>query len=439
MKKCQSILVAFLTITNLFSQNPIVPPGVYIADPSAHVWKDGKLYVYGSRDESPDYYCSWNYHVLSTSDLKNWTLHENTFASRGPGDQVSYSDDFLYAPDVQYKDGTYFLYYCLANNTHTEGVATSASPAGPFINGKPIRTGGINQIDPCVFIDDDGQAYYIWGQMTAKMAKLRPSMTEIDSSTIRDNLVTQKEHRFHEGGYMVKRNGLYYFVYAGLSMQDMASCICYSTAASPWGPFKYGGVIVDNDHSDPGNWNNHGSLVEFNGQWYVFYHRATHGCYTMRKACLEPITFNDDGSINEVEMTTQGAAGPLSAMQKMDAERACLLHGNLRIQALGTDNEELAEIREGDRAAYKYIDFGKGVKTVTFRVAPGAEAGTISVCLNDPWGWTAATVRIPGDGNGKTYTTVTAPVSFVTGVHAVWLKFNATESSNYKVDWFVFN
>jgi hypothetical protein len=78
------------------------------------------------------------------------------------------------------------------------------------------------------------------------------------------------------------------------------------------------------------------------------------------------------------------------------------------------------------------------VKTVTFRVAPGAEAGTISVCLNDPWGWTAATVRIPGDGDGKTYTTITVPVSFVTGVHAVWLKFNATESSNYKVDWFVF-
>lgn len=52
----------------------------------------GKLYVYGSRDESPNYYCSWNYHVLSTSDLKTWTIHENSFASKGPGDQVPYSD-----------------------------------------------------------------------------------------------------------------------------------------------------------------------------------------------------------------------------------------------------------------------------------------------------------------------------------------------------------
>jgi len=225
MKKIISISFSLVLISIAFSQNPIVPPGIYIADPSAHVWKDGKLYVYGSRDESPDYYCSWNHHVLSTSDLKNWTIHENSFASKGPGDQVPYSDDFLYAPDVQYRDGTYYLYYCLANNSHTEGVATSASPAGPFTYGRILRTGGINQIDPCVFIDDDGQAYYIWGQMTAKMARLKPNMLEIDSSTIRDNIATQKEHRFHEGGYMVKRNGIYYFVYAGLSMQNMASCI----------------------------------------------------------------------------------------------------------------------------------------------------------------------------------------------------------------------
>ena len=422
-----------------FPQNPIVPPGVYIADPSAHVWKDGKLYVYGSRDESPDYYCSWNYHVLSTSDLKNWTIHENSFASKGQGDQVPYSDDYLYAPDVQYKDGTYYLYYCLANNTKTEGVATSSSPAGPFTNGTWIKTGRFNEIDPCVFIDDDGQAYYIWGQMTAKMAKLKPNMMEIDSTTIRENVVTEKEHRFHEGGYMVKRNGIYYLVYAALSIHDMASCISYATSNSPWGPFKYGGVIINNDHSDPGNWNNHGSLVEFKGQWYVFYHRATHGSYTMRKACLEPITFNDDGSINEVEMTTQGAAGPLDAKNQIDAERACLLHGNLMIKSFNQDNEELTAIRQGDRAAYKYIDFGNGVESVTFRIAPGADPGSIEVAIDRPWSYAPATVMVPGGGDGKTWTEIRSAVApGLKGVHAVWLRFNIKGTNGFNVDWFKF-
>ncbi|UCG26652.1 MAG: family 43 glycosylhydrolase, partial [Bacteroidales bacterium] len=439
MKKLTSISLVFLLVTRLFSQNPIVPPGVYIADPSAHVWKDGKLYVYGSRDESPDYYCSRSYHVLSTSDLKTWTIHEYSFASEGPGDQVPYSDDFLYAPDVQYKDGMYYLYYCLANRTNTEGVAASSSPAGPFIDGQILNTGGINQIDPCVFIDDDGQAYYIWGQFTAKMAKLKPNMMEIDSSSIHDHILTQEEHRFHEGGYMIKRHGIYYFVYAGLSMQDMPSCISYATSTSPWGPYKYRGIIINNDQCDPGNWNNHGSLVEFNGQWYVFYHRATHGSYTMRKACMEPITFNEDGTINEVEMTTQGASGPLNPLIPIDAERACLLHGNVRIQACAKDNEELASIRQGDKAAYKYIDFGHGVEKVTFRVAPGTDPGSIRIALDNPWAWGGPVVEIPGGGDGKTWTTVSVPVGEITGVHAVWLQFSTQGNDSYSVDWFKFD
>jgi hypothetical protein len=83
-----------------FGQNPIVPPGVYIADPSAHVWNDGRLYVYGSRDESPDYYCSVSYRVLSSVDLKTWELSGESFATKGPDDQVSYSDGPLLAPDA---------------------------------------------------------------------------------------------------------------------------------------------------------------------------------------------------------------------------------------------------------------------------------------------------------------------------------------------------
>jgi Glycosyl hydrolases family 43. len=88
------------------AQNPISPAAVYIADPSARVMSDGKLYIYGSRDESRDYYCSKQYNVLSSSDLKHWDLTKGTFATAGTNDQVSYSDDILYAPDCVEKDGT---------------------------------------------------------------------------------------------------------------------------------------------------------------------------------------------------------------------------------------------------------------------------------------------------------------------------------------------
>ena len=155
-----------------FAQNPIVPAGVYMADPAAHVWDDGKLYIYGSLDESTEYYCSWRHHVLVSEDMKTWTIYKDRFASKGENDQVSYNNSLLFAPDCMFKNGTYYLYYCQPDPQNAEGVATSKSATGPFVNGKTIYTYGYNQIDPAIFIDDDGQAYYVWGQFTMKMAKL---------------------------------------------------------------------------------------------------------------------------------------------------------------------------------------------------------------------------------------------------------------------------
>lgn len=438
IKKITFLTVLFFTaILPLFAQNPLVPPGMYIADPSAHVWEDGNMYIYGSVDESTSYYCSWRYHVMSSPDLQNWTIHENTFSSKGENDQVPYSDKLLFAPDCQYKDGTYYLYYCLASSKNTEGVATSSSPAGPFADGQDIDVGGYNQIDPAVFIDDDGQAYYIWGQFTAKVAKMKPNMKEIDVSTIKDSVLTEDEHHFHEGGYMVKRNGVYYFIYADMSRNSMPTCIGYATSTSPMGPFTYGGVIVDNDNCDPETWNNHGSIAEFNGQWYVFYHRSTHGSKMMRKVCAEQIEFNEDGSIDEVEMTSQGIGGPLDAFSTIDAERACQVFGNVRIQAWTDDDEELGQIRNDDRAAFKYIDFGEGTTRVTFRVKGGATGGTIVMYKDYPWKQSFGIVDVP-PGDGETWQTVSTNIQKVDGEHALWMKFFGEGDNLFSIDWFRF-
>lgn len=432
-----TLLLTLLSSTSLVAQNPISPPGVYIADPSAHVWADEKLYIYGSNDESTTYYCSWIHHVLSTSDLKKWKLTEKVFSSKGANDQVSYNDNRLYAPDCQYRNGTYYLYYCQPGNV-AEGVATSKSPDGPFTNGKHFYTKGINEIDPCVFIDDDGKAYYIWGQFTAKIARLKPNMIEIDSLTIKDNIVTEKEHFFHEGGYMVKRNNIYYFVYAHMGRLNSPTCIGYATSNSPMGPFKYGGVIIDNTHCDPNNWNNHGSLVEFKGKWYVFYHRATHNSYTMRKACVEPITFNEDGSINEVEMTSQGAGGPLDATSKIEAEWACLLFGNTYVSAFSPNEEQLTKLKDGDRVVYKYIDFAADIKKVEIRLKPGKKAGKIELIMDQSWHSSFATIDIPESTKPDEWVTVQANVKPTSGVHGLWLKFSGDRDAMINVDWFKF-
>ncbi len=421
----------------LSAQNPISPPGVYIADPSAHVWQDGKLYIYGSVDESCNYYCSRRYHVMSTDDLRHWTVHENVFHSDGENDEVPGSDALLYAPDCQYKDGRYYLYYCMPDNDHAEGVAVSSSPDGDFKDGQKINLAGHNEIDPSLFIDDDGQAYYLWGQFNLKMARMKPNMKEIDTATIQDKVLTETDHFFHEGAYMVKRNELYYLVYADLSRADKPTCIGYAVSKKPFGPYRYGGVIVDNRHCNPNNWNNHGSIAEFNGQWFVFYHRSTHGCNKMRKACVEPISFRPDGSIPEVEMTSQGVAGPLPATRQLEAEQACLLFGNTRIEREGEHGEKLAKISNRGKFVYKYIDFKEGINKLTIRVKPGAKGGTLVASLDKPWHHKIATFHVEGSKNHE-WQILSAQVDNPGGVHSLWFTFWAGEGEKIELDWLVF-
>lgn len=436
MKRKVSLPVfAGLLALGVNAQNPIVPTGKYMADLSAKQWKNGStVYVYGSRDENTDHYCSKHYDVLTSDDLLNWTMHKDVFSSVPPKDEVPYSDKMLFAPDCVEKDGKYFLYYCMPGGVDDEGTAVSDSPVGPFRDGRIVK--GISQIDPSVFIDDDGQAYIAWGQFESKMAKLKPNMREIEPGSVRTKIITEKEHFFHEGIQMIKRNGIYYLVYAHIGRRGMATCLGYAMATSPFGPYKYGGVIIDNFGCDPQVWNNHGSIVEINGKWYVFYHRSTEGSVMMRKACVEPITFNPDGTINEVEMTTQGASGPLNPYNVMEAERACYLTGNVRVHCDSNGNEMLDEIKNGDTAAYKYFDFKQSPDSITIKLRSYA-GGMVEVFANNLCRPLLSRFNVPSS-NGKEITITQKVNSKISGVCPVYFRFRGKDGKLLSMESFVF-
>lgn len=227
----------------------------------------------------------------------------------------------------------------------------------------------------------------------------------------------------------------------------MPTCIGYATSKSPTGPYKYGGVIIDNDGCDPQNWNNHGSIAEFMGQWYVFYHRTTNGCVNSRKTCIEPIFFNEDGTIDEVEMTSQGAGKPLDAFSQIEAERACLLFGSVRIESFSLDpanpldpanNDQLGQIETKNRATYKYINFGEGAGSVRVRVAPGVKPGKIEFKKDNTWSPAIGILDVPGGGDGKTWKVTEVPIRKTDGIHALHLVFSAEEGESFNVDWFTF-
>lgn len=429
MKKKTAILTAMLAAISpiIFAQNPISPEGVFIPDPSARVSPDGALLIYGSLDIKDGEYCSDRYHLLSTRDLVHWTLTEDIFRN----------EETLYAPDMYYSGGKYHLYYDCPGGT--EWVATADSPVGPF-TGK-TRIEGPDQIDPCIFVDDDGQAYYFWGQFSAKGAKMNPDMKTIDLSTVTDGLVTEEEHGFHEGSFVFKRGEYYYFTYASVKRRNMPTCLSYAMSTSPLGPYEYKGEIIDNAGCDPGVWNNHGSVVEFGGKWYVLYHRSTHGDRFMRKACIEPITFREDGTIVEAEMTSQGASSPLDAYSRTDAFRACLLHGNTRIRLAekGGCNEILSGLRGGDWAAFKYLDFGeKSPSSVTIRIRP-QKGGRLGIATDQVYRGDFVSVDIPG-GDGSKWIELSARIEDdITGKRALFLHFYGDDGDLFDIDWIRFD
>lgn len=427
--------------------NPISPPGLYVADPEVRQMPDGRIYLYGSRDIPEQTWCSPTYHIMSTSDLINWDVEQLSFATQGPGKQTSYTNKVLYAPDCIHHNGMYYLYYCLEGGGNDEGVAVATSPYGPFKNGKVIERA--QGIDPSVFIDDDGQAFLFWGQGYAKGAKLSKDMLSIEGE-IKDSILTYEEHAFNEASSIRKRNGIYYYIYGGHQRHGESNCatLNYATATSPLGPYTYKGVIIDNWKSNKTVVNNHGCIEEISGNWYIFYHRPTHQWANMRKACVEPIEFNPDGTIKEVLMTTQGISGPINPTLRMDAARACELSGNLAITVRRPENdipvEYLSEIKDGDYAYWRYYDFtNTNINTFICKTWGDNAAAYIDIRLDSPSGELLGVCETQPMTGEVAYSIHETKIKQVTGTHAIVLVFkgNNTQDNSkplMNLEWFSF-
>ena len=443
MKEILVLVIAFffmLAANPSSAQNPIVPSGVFMADPEAHVWADGKIYIYGSRDESDDYWCSYSYHVLSSSNMQQWDIDEDVFSSKGGYDGISQSNERLFAPDCAYLNGKYYLYYCTPDWSHGEGVAVGQSPIGPFEDGKVIANA--HEIDPAVLIEEDGSGYYLWGQHEPKMARLTSDILAIDTLSITRPLDQSKGKVFHEGSSIRKIGSQYYLVFADESRNGRPTCLGYATSHKPMGPYQYQGVIIDNIGSDPEVWNNHGSIEEYEGKWYVFYHRPTNGSQKFRKVCVEPIHIDSKGKIAEVEMTSQGAGKPLSAKRRIEAERACTLFGNVRVEDYkGRDqwHGKLAKMKTGDIAAYKYIDFERGYDQMVFKVLSSSGAAEIEVWADSlDTGLLLGVLQVDEMPVAQPFAIAKSKIEQISSVHAVYLRMKSELHIKLEIDWIEF-
>ena len=413
--------------------NPFLPLTEYVPDGEPHVFGD-RVYLYGSHDAANSTrFCVGNYTVWSASvnDLSKWTCHGVTYRKeQDPRSRPGKEVDF-YAPDcVQGPDGKYYLYYFAAGpNTEPFGpmsVAVSGRPEGPFDyygdicypDGSPVLDFLTN--DPAV-LNDSGRIwlYYGWGlgrdfrnpllqplyrlvlsklcnrkaetvrsakssilscacvelESDMKTVKGRPKAV-LDSRTTAGKESALYEHPFYEAASIRKFDGLYYLIYSSGRNNELA----YATSKYPDRDFDFRGVIVSN--SDLGYQGNtqrknhsgtiHGSIERIVGRCYVFYHRCTNNTDFSRQACAEPVQILPDGTIEQVEITSQGMDPcPLAGQGTYSAAVCCQLitRGQVRLgvgrqQSLPRitqkdDTVYLADCTAGTRAVYKYFDLSR--------------------------------------------------------------------------------
>lgn len=452
------------------ADNPIIQ-NVYTADPAPMVSGD-TLYVYTSHDEDEiidDFYTMDDWKCYSTKDMVNWTDH---------GTILSYSDfswakkNSAWAGQCVERDGKFYYYVPLNEKSGGTviGVAVADSPTGPFTDplDKPLIKGGSGNIDPTVFIDEDGQAYMYWGNPNLKCVKLKDNMIETDGDIITWNLEgkgasedeladmqeqfgvsnspTRRPTLFEEGPWFYKRGDLYYMVYAANGIPER---IDYSTSTDPLGPWTYRGMIMNDKYNGngSGSFTNHPGVVDFKGHSYLFYHtgKLPGGSGWHRSVAVEEFTYNEDGTIPEVPFTNDGvdAIDFLNPFERVEAETLAWGNG-LETEVCSRGGVNLCDIHNEDYLKVKDVDFGsEGATDFTASVSSGAiddrtEAGAIELHLDEKDGPLLGTLTVKGTGDWDTYAEYTTKVEDVTGVHDLYMVFTGGEEELFKFDYWSF-
>ena len=411
--------------------NPFLPLYEYIPDGEPHVFGD-RVYHYGSHDkEGGDTFCMLDYVCYSApvDDLTAWRYEGVIYQAKQ--DPRYPAPQYMYAPDVvQGNDGRFYLYYCMGGDYGQGGyqgpvsVAVCDTPAGQYeylgVVKNPDGSPMLKYIcfDPAV-LNDDGtiRLYYgtqydyeerddfltndfylqdeiqMFGRSREEILSYPDSIMGPVMAVLSDDMLTVKEeakhiipyrvkgtsfeaHPFFEGSSMRKVGRKYYFIYSSWQNHEL----CYATSDQPDRDFVFGGTIISNgdigyrgrdtQHKLNMTGTTHGSIIEINGQWYVFYHRLTHKSDYSRQACAEKIRILEDGSIPQAEMTSCGLNdGPLSAEGTYPAVIACDLtnghmpHGSNSVFQISFPNVThkgqerfIAEIEDNTLIGYKYFE-----------------------------------------------------------------------------------
>ena len=416
------------------NNNPI-SANIFCADPTALEY-NGRVYVYGSNDHQQfiangkkgenSYGSIKSIVVFSSDDMVNWTFHGTIDVAKLCSSWVTspWYQGFgvSWAPSVTWRtteEGVdeFFLYFC--NSSHGVGVLKANSPIGPWKspNNKLMvhyDTPGANpantnaNFDPGVVIDDNGVGWISFGGLgpstimpnAARIAKLKPSMTELDGAAVK--IYAPYHFEANElnviGGKFVytycsnwaNRDDAEWNAYKsehGINAPKPNTCtMCYMVSDNPMDPDSWVYKGVYGPHPGMGTNNNHSHLQKFQGEYYHFYHGAPlmeswrsagvieQNCGIFRSICVNKATVNESTQNIPTVTTNLEGVEPIKSLNPYELQQAETMAScggvdyedytnikkNTRISKLGNDASENMQVKmkAGSWINVRNVDFG---------------------------------------------------------------------------------
>lgn len=449
MRSVLTVLFLLVCSSIAVADNPVIQ-NLYSADPAPMVHND-TVFLYTSHDEDVTeggFFTMKNWLCYSTIDMVNWTDHGIVASLQ----DFSWSrTNGAWAPQCIYRNGKYYL-YCPLQMVGI-GVLVSDSPYGPFKDplNKPLIKNSGDDIDPTVFVDDDGQAYLYWGNPKLYYVKLNENMTSYSGSvqtvtfteagfgkrTVAD---ANRPYTYEEGPWFYKKNNVYYMVFAGGPISEH---IGYSTGTGPTGPWTYRGVIMPTQQSKviSRSFTIHPGVIDYKNNSYLFYHNQglPGGEGFKRSVCVEQFTYKADGSIPVIDMTKNGPdqVGSCNPYETIEAETVCWQSG-VETEVCSEGGMDVCKIENNDYIKVKGVDFGEGAVSFSARVASNTSGGKIELHLDSENGTKVGTCDVSGTGGWQSWATKTCTVSGAKGKHDLFLKFTGGSGTLFNFNWWKF-
>ena len=443
------------------AQNPFVQTWC-TSDPAPLV-HDGTMYVYTGHDEDgADFFWMQEWRVYSTQDMVNWQDHGSPLAL----ESFSWADDRAWASQTIERDGKFYWYICAHSKLSggmAIGVAVSDSPTGPFKDalGKPLfENGSWDHIDPTVMIDDDGQAWLMWGNPQCYYLKLNRDMISYSGELGRLDMTEEafgapsmdkrekgKKYKdcYTEGPWLRKVDSSKYKVDPSKAYQLLYAAggvpehISYSTAPSPVGPWTYAGEIMP--LCETKSFTNHCGVADYKGHCYFFYHtgKLPNGGGFGRSVAVEEFKYNADGSFPTIMPTDEGVK-PIEKFcpyRKVEAETMAFSSG-IKTEQNDEVGVYVTDIHNGDYIKLQNVCFcHKLPRTFTARVASGLRGGQIEVRIDSIKGQLLCRLEVPATGGWEKWQTLTADFTEkVMGHHDLYFVFTGRKGPKlFNFDW----